>query len=498
MLEFKGDFIDGKFFIPRRVDASFAKVSPADLDEKILEVQVGYDNVEEAVAAARKAYEKWSALKLEDRANHLKKLADVFQARSEDLATMISREVGKPLWEAKTEAAALVGKIKITLTESLKQIEAVKLENVLPNVTGFVRYQSRGVMAVLGPFNFPVHLPNGHIIPALIAGNTVVFKPSDKTPGIGQLYTECFAQAEFPAGVYNMVQGDATSGRKLAASEYVDGVLFTGSYDVGLKIKQETLHHYWKILALEMGGKNCSIVWKDSDLKKALYENLVGAFLTTGQRCSCTSKILVHKSLASEFIDKYYEAAKKIKVDHWTKNPFCGPLISKESVESYLRFQEIAKREKAEPIMRGKAIERDKKGFYVTPSINRIEAFDKKSVYQNSEIFGPNVGILEIDDIEQALSVVNSSGYGLVASLFSKDAGIIEHVRQRARVGVLNLNRATNGSSSRLPFGGQGKSGNDRASGSFAINYCVVPVAEHVDDSPFDPGNAVPGLEINF
>jgi len=233
-------------------------------------------------------------------------------------------------------------------------------------------------------------------------------------------------------------------------------------------------------------------------MKKALYENLVGSFLTAGQRCSCTSKILVHKSIAAEFTQKFYEAAKKIKIDHWSKDPFCGPLISKESAESYLRFQEIAKREKAEPIMRGKALERDHKGYYVTPSINRIEAFDKKSVYQSSEIFGPNVGILEVDDFDQTLNIVNSSGYGLVASLFSKDAKLMEEARQKARVGVLNINRATNGSSSRLPFGGQGKSGNDRASGSFAINYCVVPVAEHIDEGGFDSKTAVPGIEINF
>ena len=146
-------------------------------------------------------------------------------------------------------------------------------------------------MAVIGPFNFPGHLPNGHIIPALATGNTVVFKPSDKTPAVGQLIARMIHEAGLPPGVFNMIQGMGDTGKRLSAHENIDGVLFTGSYDVGLKIKQETLHHYWKILALEMGGKNCALVWSDADLKKAVYECLIGAFLTSGQRCSCTSKV---------------------------------------------------------------------------------------------------------------------------------------------------------------------------------------------------------------
>ncbi len=494
---FLGDYIDGRFVISPSPDGAIEIQSPADLSDKVITVPFKLDHIEEATRAAAKAYLPWARLSLGERKNYLLKLKEVYNAHAEEMAVMISRETGKPLWETRTEAKALAAKIDVTLNHSLKLVETERIENALPGVDGITRHQPRGVMAVVGPFNFPAHLPNGHIIPALITGNTIVFKPSDKTPGVGQLMAQIFEKAELPKGVFNLVHGRGESGRRLVIDDNVAGILFTGSYEVGLKIKEDTLNHFWKIIALEMGGKNATVVWHDADIDKALYETLIGCFLTAGQRCSCTSRVILHKSIAEEFIDRFYKAAKKIKIGHWNEEVLFGPLISKDSVEKYLRFQEIAKREGAEPLMRGKVLELDKQGYYVTPSINLVKEMKTKSVYQRSEIFGPNVAVYTVQDYDEALEVVNNTSYGLVMSVFTKDKKLYEDTLLKTRVGMINWNRTTNGASSKLPFGGRGKSGNDRPSGHYAVQYCTVPVASLEDSQGFDGKNLMPGIILD-
>jgi len=318
-IKFLGDYINGSFVLNDSPDGKWDIISPADNKDKVLEPSFKYEHVDQACAAAREAYKTWRHTSLEERKNYLNKLKEIFLSKSEELALVISRETGKPLWETRTEAKALSGKISITIDHSLKLVEERHLENALPNVDGYVRFKSRGVMSVIGPFNFPAHLPNGHIVPALLTGNTIVYKPSDKTAAVGQFYAQMIHEAGFPDGVFNLVQGLGETGRRIVTHQEVDGVLFTGSYDVGLKIKQDTLRQHWKILALEMGGKNVSVVWEDADLEKAVYENIIGSFLSSGQRCSCTSKIILHERIKDQFIDVFYETAKKIKIGHCQK-----------------------------------------------------------------------------------------------------------------------------------------------------------------------------------
>ncbi|WP_347357836.1 succinylglutamate-semialdehyde dehydrogenase [Bdellovibrio sp.] len=497
-INYKGDFINGRFVPVTKGDGEFKDISPADLNDTVMTVQFKHDHVDEACVAAKKAYMPWSLLTVDERRSYLLRLKEMYDTHAEQMAQIISRDTGKPTWEALTEAKALGAKIDITLNQSLNLVAEERIPNALPQVEGVIRYRSRGVMAVVGPFNFPAHLPNGHIIPALIAGNTIVFKPSEQTPAVGQFMAEMFEKAQFPPGVFNLVQGDGAAGGRLVASEHVDGVLFTGSYEVGLKIKQETLTHYWKILALEMGGKNATVVWDDADMDKAIYESLVGSYMTAGQRCSCTSRIILHPKIADEFTERFYQAAKKLTIGHWTENMFMGPLINAAAVEKYIRFQEIANRENCESLMRGKALDLKHKGYYVTPSIHLVNKFDPNSVYQKSEIFGPNVAIYQSDNFDETMNIVNSSGYGLVMALFSKNKELYEQALHKARVGLLNWNRTTNGSSSRLPFGGMGKSGNDRPSAHFAIQYCTVPVASLEDATPFDPTKILPGMNLDM
>jgi succinylglutamic semialdehyde dehydrogenase len=495
-VKFKGDYIGSEFFKSDSGEESWQVHSPADLKDLVFEPEAFFNHVDKAVEAARQAYKTWSATSLGERKETLLRLQKVFKDRADEMAQVISRETGKPLWEAKTEAAALSAKIDVTLGHSLKHIEGETIKDALPGVDGVIRYKPRGVFAVLGPFNFPAHLPNGHIIPALLTGNTVIFKPSEKTAAVGQLYAEMVHEAGFPKGVFNLLQGRVETGKRLTTHEGIDGILFTGSYEVGLKIKQDTITHFWKMLALEMGGKNATVVWEDAELEKAVYESLIGSFLTSGQRCSCTSRLILHKNIYDQFMERFYKNAKKLKIGHWSEDVFMGPLISGDSVEKYLRFQEIAKREGAESLMRGKALDLSHQGHYVTPSINLVKEYDPKSVYQKSEIFGPNVSVFKVDDFEQALEINNSTGFGLVTALFTKDKKLYEKALLEARVGLVNWNRTTNGASSKLPFGGMGKSGNDRPSGDLAIQYCTVPVASLEDHTQGLPAKLMPGLSF--
>jgi succinylglutamic semialdehyde dehydrogenase len=500
-IPFMGDFIDGKWIKPDRADGEFKDVSPADLKDVIMELEYRYDHVSKATSAAKKAFLDWARLPQEKRNQYLRRLKELYVSHTEQMAEVIARETGKPLWEALTEAKTMVNKIDITIDHSLKLVQDERVENALPKVDGFVRHRPRGVMAVLGPFNFPGHLPNGHIVPALATGNTVVFKPSEMTPAIAQLMAQLFEKAEFPKGVFNLVQGEVETGKRLVADEDVDAVLFTGSYETGLKIKQKTLEQYWKLLALEMGGKNATIVWDDADLNKAVYESIIGSFVSAGQRCSCTSRILLHEKIADRFTEKFYETAKKLSIGYWRDNPFMGSLINADAVEKYIRFQEIAQREGCERLMRGKALDsvegadgRTRKGYYVTPSITLVNEFRESSVYQKAEIFGPNVAIYRVKDFDEALKINNSTGFGLVTSVFTQNRELYEETRLRARVGLVNWNRTTNGASSRLPFGGLGKSGNDRPTAHYAVQYCTVPVASLEDLTPYDPQAALPGV----
>jgi succinylglutamic semialdehyde dehydrogenase len=495
-LTYLGDFIDGRFIVPDRADGEFKDISPSDLRDEIMVLEYRYDHVHLATKAAKKAFMPWARLSQEERNGYIRRLREVYISHADQIAEVIARETGKPLWEAQTEAKSLVSKIDITLDHSMRLVQDERVENALPGVDGYIRHRARGVMAVLGPFNFPAHLPNGHIVPALATGNTIVFKPSEMTPAIGQLMAQMFEKAGFPNGVFNLVQGVAETGKRLVSDENVDGILFTGSYETGLKIKQATMDHHWKLLALEMGGKNASIVWDDADMNKAIYESVIGSFVSAGQRCSCTSRIILHKKIADQFIEKFYDTAKKLSIGHWKDNPFMGPLINSDAVEKYLRFQEIAQREGAERLMRGKVFDVEGySGYYVTPSICLVKEYRPESVYQKSEIFGPNVAVYQVDDFDEALKINDSTGFGLVTSVFSKNRDLYEEARLRARVGLVNWNRTTNGASSRLPFGGIGKSGNDRPTAHFAVLYCTVPVASLEDQTPFDPKQAqMPGI----
>lgn len=498
---FLGNYIAGKFLKSREVSGHWISQSPADLDDAWSEddarIVYSFADIDTALEAARSAFQTWRKKTIAERAEALKRYQTALKKNEEAIVRCISREVGKPLWESKTEFTAMVNKVDVTINESMKLVQDFEIASVLPNTHGVCKYKPLGVMAVVGPFNFPGHLPNGHIVPALLTGNTVVFKPSEKTPLVGQWIAQCFHEAGIPAGVFNLLQGEREVSRRLCLHEGVDGVLFTGSYEVGLRLKQDTLSQHWKLLALEMGGKNASIVWKDADLENAIHEVLVSAYLTAGQRCSATSRVIVHESLLGQFVSSLHAKAKTFKIGHPEDSPFMGPLIDASSVDRYMKFLGTASREGAELVMRGKALELSKKGHYVTPSIclfsnSSIESV-KKSVFQQTELFAPAVSVVGTSDLDHAIALGNATQFGLVASVFSADRAIYQRCFDDLQVGLVNWNRGTVGASSRLPFGGLKKSGNHFPTALSAPLYCTSPISALEVAEPGTP-QAYPGL----
>jgi succinylglutamic semialdehyde dehydrogenase len=348
------------------------------------------------------------------------------------------------------------------------------------------------VLAVLGPFNFPAHLPNGHVVPALATGNCVVFKPSDLAPAVGEWLWRCYRDAGLPPGVFELVQGRADTGRALALHPDVAGVLFTGSHAVGRALEEATLDQPGKLLALEMGGKNAMLVWEDADLPLALAEAGLSIAATTGQRCSALSRIFVSRARLDEFSERLAKL-----LDGLTIGPplepgvFMGPLVSRAAFERVTRWRAQAAAAGGERVLRGTA---DRLAPFIAPGLVRFAKLDQSHPYQREEIFGPEAALYPVDDLDEAIAAVNDSDYGLAASVMSRDRKVYEHCVGRIEVGVLNWNRGTIGASGRLPFGGGRKSGNDRPAAITATLYCTAPQAHLEHAGGLDPRALPPGF----
>ena len=392
------------------------------------------------------------------------------------MAVVISRETGKPLWESLREAKSLSSKVDITLKESLKLVRNKTVKTQDGQKAGKVFYKGQGLIAIIGPFNFPMHLPHGGILPALALGNSVLFKPSEKTPASGQLLAECYQELNLPKGVFQMIHGDGKIASAICKNKWVDGIFFTGSFKTGQEIKKSVLKDYWKILALEMGGKNSTIIWDYNNLDTALKETLKGAFWTAGQRCTSASRIIVRKKTANKFLPALIKGAKNISVGFWKDNPFMGPLIDKKSVDRFFHYQNLLDTKKnVKTLLKGQKIKK-LNGWYVTPGLYKM-SFDKSCPFQKEETFTPQAAVYEVETIEEALQIVNHSGYGLSLSLFTNNPALQKKVFYGTKTGLFYINRSTCGASPYLPFGGQGRSGNHRPAGSFTVYSSSFPVA---------------------
>jgi len=491
ILQNPGNFINGEWLREGDPKQEIESVNPGDLSDTIGRFPSHINHVELAVKSARQAFARFKRTTLEERIELLQKYKSVIQARSEEMATLICREVGKPLWEARTEVKGMIGKVDLSIQAGMQLTQDVEIENILPGVKGAYRHRPLGVMSVIGPFNFPAHLPNGHIVPALLYGNTVVFKPSEKTPGVGLLMADFFREAGFAPGVFNLVQGSRDISKALVSHPQVHGVLFTGSYPVGKAIKQATIDQPWKILALEMGGINSAIVHEDANLDQALAETITGAFLTTGQRCSATSRILIHESLYEEFSKEFVSKARQIEIGNPMEEVFMGPLIDCFSRQSFLGAMEQAREEGFEILLEASELNPGKDGFYVSPLICKGSANLEKmldSTFLQTEVFGPAVTLIPYSSLEDAMTLANASDYGLVCSVFTASESVFQECWHEVETGLVNWNKSTVGASSKLPFGGLKASGNFFPTAVTAGKYCSYPVTSMEGDVKA-PGN---------
>jgi succinylglutamic semialdehyde dehydrogenase len=411
----------------------------------------------------------------------------------DELTRSICREVGKPPWEARTEAQAMVAKVNLTIEEGASYVRDVRLAD-LP---GEIRHRPLGVVAVLGPFNLPGHLPNGQLAPALFTGNTVVFKPSDKGVLTAVVMARCFEAAGFPPGVFNLVQGGVSVAEHLALHPGIDGILFTGSAAVGQRIIAANAHRPGVLVALELGGKNASLVLDDADVERAAREITFSGFVTCGQRCTATSRVVVTRRVADALCSRIAAAARSIKVGHPLEDDgvFMGPLISETAREGLLGAQSRARNAGFEVLAPGGAVEMPRRGFYVRPAVHRAPpGLYRVPGYTDVELFAPDLAILVVEDVEEAIEVANDTPFGLSAAVFTSSPESFERCADGLEVGVLHWNRSSAGASGRLPFGGIKASGNHRPAGVMMSASCVYPMGVLFDAEPNAPLPTWPGV----
>ncbi len=437
-------------------------------------------NVDEAVDTARRAWPTWAAQPLANRMELVRRFANEVRKEADQLSTLIARETGKPLWEARTEVDSVVNKVEISIRAYAERTSQRKLDNAMQG-TASLRHKPHGVMAVLGPYNFPAHLPNGHIVPALIAGNAIVFKPSEKTPATGDLLVRCFHQAGIPASIVQVLIGGPEEGQALVAHEGVDGVLFTGSAHAGVAINRKLAARPDKILALEMGGNNPIVMWDTPKVTDAATLIIQSAFTSAGQRCTAGRRLIIKASMYDAVISEVKRMADRIIVGAPFDEPapFMGPVIDNSSAdgltESFVYLLSHG----------GKAIKHmmrpnDDLPFLSPSIIDVTNVKDRPDV----ELFGPLLQVVQVNDLDEAIAEANNTRFGLAASLIGGTPQDYNRFWANIRAGVINWNRPTNGASSAAPFGGVGLSGNHRPSAYYAADYCAYPVASNEMEQP--------------
>jgi len=424
------------------------------------------------VAAARAAWPEWAAHSVAYRMETLRRFANVVRSKTDEFAELIARETGKPLWEAKTEVGAVINKVEISIAAYADRTPQKKLEAALGSKVA-VRHKPHGVLAVLGPFNFPAHLPNGHIVPALIAGNAVVFKPSEKTPATGAFLVDCFLAAGVPDGVVRLLIGGPDEGRALAAEPGIDGLLFTGSARAGMALHKQFAEMPHKILALELGGNNPIVAWNVRDLPAAAAIIVQSAFLSAGQRCTAARRLIVEDGQEADLIGEILKLMDRLVVDEplAEKQPFMGCVIDQASAD-HLQEQWVALMMKGgRPIRRLERKSNDTP--FLTPAL--IDVTDAKD-RPDEEMFGPVLQIIRVKDFDAAIDEANNTRFGLAASLLGASPELYDKFWANVRAGVINWNKPTNGAPSSAPFGGVGLSGNHRPAAFYAADYCAYPV----------------------
>jgi succinylglutamic semialdehyde dehydrogenase len=426
------------------------------------------DEVATALSRARAAFPKWAATPLDERIAIARAYKAVLEAERDSLAALIARETGKARWEALGEVASMIGKVEISIAAQAER--AGEKHSVMPFGEAVLRHRPHGVMAVLGPYNFPGHLPNGHIVPALLAGNSIVFKPSELTPAVGEAMATAWTKAGLPVGIFTLVQGGRETGAALVASD-IDGLLFTGSAAAGMHFRRVLAERPQVIAALELGGNNPLILW-DGDFEEAASIAVQSGFITTGQRCSCARRLIIPDGAKGDAaLEAITALADRVRIGTWDEcpEPYMGPLVSDAAARSVReRFDALGGK-----VIRPLGRVGGRPESFVTPALIDMTGIDAP----DEEIFAPILQIVRVSDFDAAIAAANATRFGLSAGLVTGDDALWQRFLLESRAGVINRNRPTTGAAGAMPFGGTGESGNHRPSAYYAADYCAYPVA---------------------
>ncbi len=485
----KGQYINGQWV--KNAGRKLESVNPSYGTVLWEGPQATEQDISNATTAAAQSLMSWSALDFNQRVFYVQQFGEQIEKNRELLVQLIAQETGKPLWEAQTEVTAVIGKIKLSI-QAYQERTGTK-ESITPEANLCLRFKPQGVVVVLGAFNFPAHLSNGHIVPALLAGNTILYKPSEQAPAVAELIIQCWHDSGLPPGVINCLQGDGRCGSQLLAQP-IQGVYFTGSYHTGLNIHQQFSHRPEVILALEMGGNNPLIIDEVEDLNAALYQTLMSTLITSGQRCTCARRVIVpSSSFGDRFLSQLIKACQEVKVGPYDQKPepFMGPVISHTQALNHLSRQKMLIDAGGESLLEMTLL-KDNTGL-LSPGI--IDMSKVKNP-QDEEIFAPLIQIYRYKEFDEAIDLANQTCYGLAAGLLSDSKQHYQQFYQRIRAGLINWNRPTTGAASSLPFGGVGFSGNHRPSAYFAADYCAYPVASMEQPLLTTPAQLLPGIVL--
>ena len=455
-------------------------------------ISANFEDIDAAVREARGSFPEWRRTPFADRQAIMEAFGKKLEDHKEELAHQIGLETGKPLWESRTEVAAMIGKIGISV--NAYHDRTGRSESDVAGGHAVLRHRPHGVVAVFGPYNFPGHLPNGHIVPALLAGNTVVFKPSELTPGVAEMTVKLWEKAGLPGGVINLIQGAADTGKGLSNHPGVDGLFFTGSSTVGHLLHRQFGGQPEKILALEMGGNNPLIVQDVSDTDGAVHHALQSAYLSAGQRCTCARRLLVPEGKQGDhFLHRFVSVVSQITVGEFDADPqpFMGSVISPVAADKLLEAQQRLLQKGGKSLLEMKSLKADT--GLLSPGIVDVTGLD----LVDEEFFGPLLTVHRYKDFDQALELANNTQFGLSAGILTDDRALYERLTEEVRAGIVNWNRPLTGASSAAPFGGVGASGNHRASAYYAADYCAWPMASLEAEKSEMPDSLSPGLNFD-
>ncbi len=457
----------------------------------------GYDadaeQVREAGDAARAAFAGWARQSFSARQAIVERFASLLESHKQAITETIARETGKPRWEAATEVAAMINKIAISVKSY--HVRTGEQRTDLPDGEATLRHRPHGVLAVFGPYNFPGHLPNGHIVPALLAGNTVIFKPSELTPASGEAVVKMWEAAGLPPGVLNLLQGGRETGAALSQLPAIDGLLFTGSSATGAQLHQQLAGQPQKILALEMGGNNPLIVDEPADIDAAVHLTIQSAFITAGQRCTCARRLLVKRGEQGDrFLTRLVDVARRLTPGAWNAEPppFMGGLISEQAAQHVIQAWKQHVGNGGVALLEPRLLQPGTS--LLTPGI--VDVTDVAGT-PDEEVFGPLLCVWRYDEFDDAIRLANATRYGLASGLISGEREKFEQLLLEARAGIVNWNKPLTGAASTAPFGGVGASGNHRPGAWYAADYCAWPMASLESSALTLPATLSPGLNFD-